>query len=165
MAAAGDEKIGGLDVAMNDSLGVRGIERVGNFDGDIEQAVEFERAAVDHVLQCGAIEKFHGDERLAILFANIVDGANVRMVQRRGCLRFALEAPQGLRVAGDFVGKKFQSDETLQTSVLGLVNHAHATAAKIFHDAVMGEGLANQGRAISHEPAILVCRSVQVNDT
>ena len=44
MAAAGDEKIGGFDVAMNDALGVRGVERVGDFDGEIEQAIEFERA-------------------------------------------------------------------------------------------------------------------------
>ena len=76
----------------NDALGVRGVERIGNFDGDIEQAVEFQRAAVDQVLQSGAVQKFHGDEGFAVLFADIVDGADVGMIQRGGCLRFAFEA-------------------------------------------------------------------------
>ena len=37
MAAFGDEDIGGLDVAMDDALGVSGVEGVGNFDGEGEK--------------------------------------------------------------------------------------------------------------------------------
>ena len=35
VAALGDENIRRLDVAVDDALGVRGIERVGNFDGEV----------------------------------------------------------------------------------------------------------------------------------
>ena len=114
--------------------------------------------AVDEVLQSGAVEKFHGDEGFAVLFADIVDRANVGMIQRGGCLGFALEAAEGLLVAGNFVGKKFQRDEALQAGVFGFVNDAHASAAEIFDDAVMGDGEANQRRAVGHESAILDCR-------
>ena len=34
VAALGDENICGLDVAMDDAFGVRGVERVGDFDGE-----------------------------------------------------------------------------------------------------------------------------------
>ena len=51
MAAARDKKIGGLDIAMNDSLGVRGVQRIGNFDGEIEEVVELHGAAIDEMLQ------------------------------------------------------------------------------------------------------------------
>jgi hypothetical protein len=113
VAAASDEKIGGLDVAMNDSLGVRGVQRVGDFDADVEQAVHFQRVAVHSVLQRSAVEKFHGDEGFAVFFADIVDGANAGMVQGGSGLRLALEAPEGLLVARNFRGQKFQRDEAM----------------------------------------------------
>jgi hypothetical protein len=76
VAAASDEKVSRLDIAMNNSLGVRRIQRVRNFDGDIEQSVYFQRTPVDQVLQRRTVQIFHGDERPAILLANVVDGAN-----------------------------------------------------------------------------------------
>jgi hypothetical protein len=96
-------------------------------------------------------------ESFAVFFADIVDGANVGMIQRGGCLRFTLEAAQSLLVAGNFVGKKFQRDETLEPRVFGFVDDAHASAAEILDDAVMGNGEADQRRAIGHEVAILDC--------
>ena len=97
------------------------------------------------------------DEGFAIVFADVVDGANVGMIQRGGGLRFALEAADSLLVAGHFVGKKFQRDEALQASVFGFVNYAHASGSEIFDDAVMGDGETNQRRAFRHESASLDC--------
>ena len=36
-----------------------------------------------------ALQKFYGDKRLLLLLANVVNGADVGLIQRRGCLRFA----------------------------------------------------------------------------
>jgi small subunit ribosomal protein S21 len=45
-------------------------------------------------------EKLHGDERLTVLVVNLVDYADVRVVQCGCGFGFALEAAEGLRVVG-----------------------------------------------------------------
>ncbi len=146
VAAARDEKIRGLDIAVDNSLRMRGVERVGDFDGNFEEAIELHRLAGDYVLQRGAIEKFHGDEGFAVFFADVVDGADARVIQCGGSLGFTLKAAQSLRIAGYFFGKKFQCDETVETRVFGFVDDAHAAAAEFFDDAVMRNGEADERR-------------------
>ena len=114
VAAFGDENVGGLDVAMDDAFGVGGVECVGDFDGDAEETIEFEGLAGDDVLERDAIEKFHGDEGCAVFFADVVDGADVGMIERGGGLGFALEAGEGLRIVGDVVGEELQGDEAAE---------------------------------------------------
>ena len=41
MAASGNKNIRGLDIAVNDALGMRCIERVGNFYAEIEHSAPF----------------------------------------------------------------------------------------------------------------------------
>jgi len=73
---------GGLDVAMDDASVVSGVESVGAVDTDFEEAFEFERVRGDDVLERGAVEKFHGDEGATVFFTDVVDGADVRVIQR-----------------------------------------------------------------------------------
>jgi len=61
-----------------------------------------------------AIEVIHGDECFRIVLADVVNGANIGMIQCGGCLRFALETRQGLRIFGNFVRQKFESDESME---------------------------------------------------
>ena len=100
------------------------------------------------MLQRHAVQKFHGDEGLPILLADVVDGADVGMVQRRRGLGFALKAGEGLRVAGNIFRQELQGDEAMQPRVFGFVNHAHPAAAELLDDAVMRNGLADHGVAI-----------------
>ena len=102
----------------------------------------------DAVLQRQPVQKLHGDEGLAVLLADVVNGADVGMIQRGGGLRFALETLEGLRVTGDFVGQELEGDETVQPGVFGLVDHAHAAAAELFDDAVVRYGLADHCQRI-----------------
>src|SRR5271168_199355 len=51
VTALDDENVGGLDVAMNDASGVRGIQSVGDIDGQIEKLLDLEGLAGDHVLE------------------------------------------------------------------------------------------------------------------
>ena len=149
-AALGDEDVGGFDVAVDDAGAMGGVERVGDFDADFEKAFEFERAAGDDVLESGAVEKFHGDEGAAVVFADVVDRADVGMVQGGGGAGFALEAIERLWIVREIVGEKFESDEAAEAGVFGFVDDAHSAAAEFFDDAVMGDGLADEGGGVGH---------------
>jgi hypothetical protein len=76
----GHKDICWLDVAVDDPLGV-GIQRVGNGNGDEEKIFRLEWTAGDAVLKRHAVQKFHADERLAVVLSSLVDGADVRVIQ------------------------------------------------------------------------------------
>ena len=94
-----------------------------------------------------AIEKLHHDERMPILIADIVNHADVGMIERRSSLCFALEACQRLRVSRYFIREKLECHETVQSGVLGLVDHTHTATAEFLDDEVVRDGLANHGVA------------------
>ena len=96
-----------------------------------------ETAASDAVLQRHPFEVFHGDERQAVFFADVVDGADVGMVEGGGRLRLALETAEYLWVAGNFIGKEFQGNKTMEACIFGLVDNAHSAATEFLHNAVV----------------------------
>ena len=71
-------------------------------------------------LSVAALEKFHGDEGAAVFFADVVDRADVGMVQSGSGFGLAAKTRQGLRIAGEIVGEKFQGDEAVEAGVLAL---------------------------------------------
>ena len=143
MTTLGNEDVRRLDVPMHDLFRMCGIERVGHFDGQREQGLGVHGLARDAMLQRHPVQKLHGDKRLAVLLANVVNGADVGMIQGGCRLGFALETGQGLRVAGNFRGQKFEGNETVQAGVFGLVNHAHAATAQLLENAVVRNRLAD----------------------
>src|SRR6516162_1321904 len=83
----------------------------------------------DRVLQRLTFQIFHSDKGSAIFFTDIVNGANVGVVESGSSVRFALEARERLRVAGDIFEQEFERDKAVEAKVLCLVDHAHAQAA------------------------------------
>ena len=122
---------------MNDAFGVRGVQGVGDFNRQREKDFGIDGLPVDAMLQRHAVQKFHGNERLPVLLTNIVNRADVGMIQRRCGLRFALETDECLRVSGNLLGQKLQRNKAMQAGVFGLVNNAHPAAAEFFEDAVV----------------------------
>ena len=111
----GDKDVRGLDVAMNDAFCVGGVERVGDFDGEGSSSLRFHGTSGNAVLKRHAVEILHSDERLPVLLADLVNGADIRMVQSGGSFGFALEAAESLRVFGDIVGQELEGDEAVQS--------------------------------------------------
>ncbi len=125
MSALGDEDIRGLDVAVHDPLRMRGVEGVGNLNGQGKNRVGLHRAIADLVLQRHAVQILHDDEVLTFALVNLEHHADVGMIQRRSCLRFALESCQCLCVLGHIVRQEFESHEAMQLYILSFVNHTH----------------------------------------
>ena len=138
-----DENVRRLDVAMNDALAVRRIQRVGHFGSEIEQQLVLHRTPGDAMLQRYAVEEFHHHEDAAVFFADVVNSADIGMIQRRCRTRLAAEALQCSRIARYVVGQELERDKASQARVLGLVDDTHAAAAKLLDNAVVRDGGVN----------------------
>ncbi len=143
MTSIRNKDIRRLDIAMHDALGMRRVQGVGDLDAQREDGFQLHRAGGDVMLERRTFQVLHGDESFAVLLANVVDGADVGMIEGRRGLGLALETSQRLRFAGHLVGQEFQRNEAVQAGVLGFVDNAHATAAKLFQDGVMRDFLAD----------------------
>src|SRR6516164_2201199 len=131
MAPVGDEDICRFDVSMDDALRMGGMQTVDNFDSYTEQMFKLHGPTRDGVFQSIAVQTFHGDETSSIVLANLVYGADIRMVQRGCGTRLATEALKSLWVFGKVVGEEFQGHEPAKLGVLGFVNHTHPPTADL----------------------------------
>ena len=95
------------------------------------------------MLESDAVEKLHGDKCLAVFISDVVNRANVGMAESRGGLGLAAKTLERLAVMGYIVREKLERDEAAEARVFGLIDDTHATAAKLFDDAVVGDGLAD----------------------
>ena len=95
------------------------------------------------MLQRHPVQKLHGDERLLATLADVVNGADVGMVESGGGTSFTPETFQCQRVSGHVIRQELERNETTQLGVLGLVHDAHSTTAELFDDAVARDGLAD----------------------
>jgi hypothetical protein len=86
-------------------------------------------AGEEEILEGHAFEEFHGDETASFVLANLVDGADVGMIESRGGTRLPAKALQGQGIPGQLIGKELQGDKAAQFLVLRLVDDSHATAA------------------------------------
>jgi hypothetical protein len=116
----GDEDVRRLEVAMDDALEVRRLERRCNLDCQPQRFAGRERARF-----------FGGDDRRAVdalhdqvARADIVDLADVGVVECRDCLGFPLEPFAELR------GGYFDRDVAIQARVSGSIHFTHAARAE-----------------------------------
>src|ERR1700739_562145 len=95
------------------------------------------------MLQRNALQKFHRNEGLALYFPNVMNCADVGMVQGRRRLRLSLKTRKCLWVFRYIVGEEFQCHKAMKPGVLCLVNDTHTSTAKFFKNAIVRKGLAD----------------------
>src|SRR2546430_10038744 len=81
MSTFGNEEFRRFDIPMNDPRRVRRIQRVCNLNRKRQEQICLQRTPGDAMLQHDAIQKLHGDERLLATFADLVNCADVGMVE------------------------------------------------------------------------------------
>ena len=137
---AGDQHVGGLDVAVDEPARMGGVERSGDLAQQLRRRGRRQRAALDHQLaQVRAVDPAHRDEEALVLLARLVDGDHVRMLERGGHARLAHEARAELRIARQLGRDQLEGHRALETLLHGPVDDSHATSAGDGLDAVAGE--------------------------
>ena len=136
-----------LDVAMHNPLGMRRRQRVGDLHGNLEQFIHFHRLpdgmVTDPLFQALALKLLHHDERMAVVVVNVVNRADVRMVELRRGPSLARKAVERAFVLDQVIGNKLQRDMAPQAHVFRLVDHSHPAAAQFPNHAVVGHSLPN----------------------
>ena len=79
----------------------------------------------------------HHDERTVAILADLVDRADVGMVQSRSGTRLATKTLQRGGIRNHVVRQEFQRHETAKIEVLGLVHQSHTPTANQFNNAVV----------------------------
>src|SRR5208282_3803079 len=115
------------------------------------------RTPPNPVLQRHPLQILHRQEHFSVLFPDVVDRANVWMIQCRCGLRFPLKSRQRLPVPRQLFRQKLQRHKTAQPCVFRLVHHPHPSAAKPLQDAVVREHLPNKQVCPAHLRPILGC--------
>src|SRR4029077_5469667 len=140
---------------MNDAFGMGRIQCVGNVDSDGEDSFQIECPGSDQRFQRHAFQILHGDERLTLVLANLINCADIRMIQRRSGLCLTPKSFQHLLVLGKMARKELQGDKTMERNVLRLVDDTHAATPDRLDDAVMRDGSPEQGGRVRHFALIL----------
>src|SRR6266478_6282515 len=134
---------------------VRCPKRIGNLGRQFQYFGKPERFARNTVLQGFAVEELHRDELLTVLLTNVINCADVRVVQCRCGLRFATKAFQSSGIVKHFWRQELQRHGSMKPRVFRFVNNAHPAAAELLDDAVMRNGLSDQRGEIRHWRLIL----------
>lgn len=129
---------------MNDAFRVRSLEAVEDLGGNVEETVERERALFDLFAEGEAVEKLHGDKNMVVVVVDLINGANIGVVEGGSGAGFTEEAIAHLGIVSNFGRKEFESGETLEAGVFGFIDDAHAALSDALEDAVVGDELTDE---------------------
>jgi len=141
---AGEEDVGGLDVAVHDAVGVGLVKGVGGLRADGDDLLDGDAAAGDALTEVFAFEQLHHHVGLAGVLADVVDGRDMGVVEGAGGTGLAQEA-LAHAVHLKVLAEQLDGHLAVQAGVVGTVNLAHSADTHFAADLVMPEVLAYLG--------------------
>ena len=130
MSIGRDHDVRGLQVAVHDLLFMRGLHRFADLDADLNELRHRQRPSTELLLRGHALDVFHGDERFAVHFTDLVDLANVGMVQGGRRLRLAQESLARHGVTLELFREELEGYLAVQDAVLGKEYLSHPPTAE-----------------------------------
>lgn len=124
------EQIGRLDITVDDALLVRRLEPFRYRDGDVERSGNRQRPGLELFLQGLSLQQFHHQEQTPLTLADVVDGADLRVAERRCSPRLSAEPLHGRWIGGANRRQDFDCDGSSQPTVDGAIHLAHSPRAK-----------------------------------
>jgi hypothetical protein len=91
------------------------------------------------------LQQLHGDESPAVSFIDLVDRADVWVIQRGRSKGLPLEAFASGRIFGQCFRQELQGNVATQLEIFGFVDDTHPAATEFFQNPVVRDGLPNHG--------------------
>ena len=126
---AADLNVRWFEIAVDDPLLMRGLQRLRNLAGDRQGITDRDRSTSDLLCEVLTFNKFHDQRTHGTGFFEAVDMRDVRVVQGGENLRFPLESSEPLGIAGKGLGECLDSDIAFKARVASLVDLTHAARA------------------------------------
>src|SRR5215471_18019192 len=121
LAVLGDFDVSALQVSMDDASLVCRFERFGDLARESQCVVHWYRAASDEIGERRALDELEHDGVDAAVFLEAVNRRDVRMVQRRENLRFALQPRQPILINRLGLQEHLQRHVSQQARVAGTI--------------------------------------------
>jgi hypothetical protein len=155
-AATLEQDIGGLDVAVHEPALMRRVESIAHLCDHLRCLGGREAPlAGDERREVGPLHESHRYVQLALLVPGIEDRDHVRVVDRSGEPRLALEALAELVVRGKLRGDQLHRALPLERDVGGPENDPHSAAPGQLVEAVAGDHITNRKRDHGRDPDML----------
>ena len=98
---------------MDDTLGMGGVEGISDLDSDGEQSFVFQCTARNTVFERHTIQKFHDDKRFPIVLPDVINSANIGVIQCGRSLGLAPKATENLGGIGYIIGQELECHKTV----------------------------------------------------
>jgi hypothetical protein len=121
-----EHDVAGLQIAVGDTLAVRLVQRVGNLDGELQYLLYRQRTFLQPLRQRLAFQILHYEEINSVLMADVVEDADVWMIQAGDGLCFALKSLAQLGTIGKMRRQNFDGNNAIQTRIPGFINLAYS---------------------------------------
>jgi hypothetical protein len=136
--------VAGLQIAVDDALLVRVIQRQRHLTQRLFQLIHLGLAAPDELLQAAPGQIAHDDIGQALVLAVIVDGQDVGMFQVGDDIHLALETFVKAGVVQQMTRQHFDGNRAVHRLLAGAVHRRHAAPPDLVEDFVLSQLFADQ---------------------
>src|ERR1041384_2678728 len=130
--------------AMDDPFGMCRLQRGGNVRRDVENLLQLQRPFCDVVPEGVPLEQLECQEWPTVELPDVVDGADVGMIQGRRGARLICELRQSMGVVGQELRQELQRDLALQPGIARPIDDAHPSLTQPCFNLVRSDRDAHQ---------------------
>ena len=131
---------------MDDARGMCRRQRAADLKRDVDRLCRGDRTRGQPCTQRLSVDVLRGDEIHVSDMADVVNGQDVRMVQRRNRARLLLKSAHPILVGDERTRQNLEGDLPPQAEILGEIDLPHAAGAERRDHAIVGKLLTGSER-------------------
>ena len=135
----GDEDVAGLEVAVEDALGVRVADRRRDLDAEPAHLLERQRAVAEPVQQRLPLDVLHDETGPVLVVDDVVDLRDVRVIEQRDGAGLALQEDAIPGAFDQRVAEHLDGDVAIQARIAREEHFRHAASAQLPDDLVAAD--------------------------